>query len=175
MAEPRFAVVYAGYGQYYLQDLDAYGRWLKGGAATDPDLPPAGWTEQAVQEHRIGVEPHSISVGTARTDFVETVLQFHADSPPTRDDVEHIVEADLTVESESICLYGCTEDPGPQHQIIIPSGRYRIRISYIPIDPPPNEAREIPGDYFRYWMDMWHTSSAEGTVVRRQGPIPCAG
>jgi hypothetical protein len=53
--------VFADYYQFYLQDLHAYLQWMRSHGA-DPDLPPAGWTSEAVYIHRIGVEPHSLSV-----------------------------------------------------------------------------------------------------------------
>lgn len=49
----------------------------------DPEVPPAGWTKEAVSVHRIGVGPHSISVGTARDDLVESLLTVHASPPMT--------------------------------------------------------------------------------------------
>jgi hypothetical protein len=63
--------------QFYVQDADAHDHAMRAGAAMDPDRPAGGWTDDAVQVHRIGLEPHSISVGTARQDLVETVLAVH--------------------------------------------------------------------------------------------------
>jgi hypothetical protein len=72
----------ADHGQFYVQDLEPYDAWMAE-HATDPDLPPAGWTEEAVHVHRIGVEPHSIAVGTARDDMVESQITVHASAPMT--------------------------------------------------------------------------------------------
>ncbi|MEO3785165.1 hypothetical protein ABGB12_17675 [Actinocorallia sp. B10E7] len=82
----------ADHGQFYIQDLEPYDTWMAE-HAMDPDLPPGGWTDEAVHIHRIGAEPHSISVGTARDDMVESLITIHAFAPvPT---AEHIVETDL--------------------------------------------------------------------------------
>ncbi|MEU6669508.1 hypothetical protein [Streptomyces sp. NPDC046727] len=86
----------ADHGQFYVQDLDPYDAWIAE-HATDPDLPPAGWTKEAVHVHRIGVEPHSISVGTARDDMVESLITVHTSAPTTDPTAEHIVETDLDV------------------------------------------------------------------------------
>ncbi|GGJ65375.1 sulfotransferase-like domain-containing protein [Streptomyces brasiliensis] len=84
----------ADHGQFYVQDLEPYDAWMAE-HAMDPDLPPAGWTDEAVHVHRIGVEPHSISIGTARDDMVESLITVHATAPMTEPTAEHIVEADL--------------------------------------------------------------------------------
>jgi hypothetical protein len=44
----------ADHGQFYVQDLDPYDAWIAE-HAVDPDLAPAGWTDEAVYVHRIGV------------------------------------------------------------------------------------------------------------------------
>lgn len=169
-------MVYADYGQFYIRDLDAYDEWMTGGAASDPDLPAAGWTHQAVHEYRIGVESHSISVGTARTDLVQTAFLLHNVPPITlRETAEHVVEADLAVKSATISVFGCTEQPGPEHRITVPPMLYRVRVSYVPIDPPANPATDNLGDHLQYWLDMWPTAHTAPTIVLRQGPIPWAG
>ncbi|WP_157856534.1 MULTISPECIES: hypothetical protein [Streptomyces] len=61
----------------------------------DLDLPPAGRTDEAVPVHRIGVDPHSISVGTARDDTVESLITVHASAPVIDPTAERNVVADL--------------------------------------------------------------------------------
>src|SRR2546430_16239446 len=93
MSEARRAVVFADHGQFYVQDVEAHDQEMRSGGAMDPDRAPAGWTYEAVHLHRIGLEPHSISVGTARSDFVETSLVLHAAPPPALPPAEHTFEA----------------------------------------------------------------------------------
>jgi hypothetical protein len=86
----------ADYFQFYVQDVDAHDEDMRSGGANDPDRPPAGWTSDS-ERTRIGAEPHSISVGTARRDHVETRLELHPSRPPIGADAEHVVEVDVLV------------------------------------------------------------------------------
>lgn len=176
MSETRRAVVFADHGQFYLQDVEAHDQEMRSGGAMDPDRAPAGWTHEAVHMHRIGVEPHSISVGTARSDFVETSLELHETPPPELPQAEHIVEADVQIPTGELSIYGCTEDPGPEHRVNISAGRYRVRVSYVPSDPPEVDGNpDEPGDYFRYPVEIWPATQPAALVVVRQGPSPWAG
>jgi hypothetical protein len=81
----------------------------------DPEHVAAGWTEEASQIHRIGLEPHSIAVGTARSDIVDVTVQFHFAVPQADlDESEHIVEADLDVPGGDLAIYGPADDPGDE-------------------------------------------------------------
>jgi hypothetical protein len=135
-------------------------------------LPAAGWTREASDRHRIGVEPHSISVGSARIDVVETVLRI---LPEARAAAGHVIEADLEVVSGSVSLVGCTEDPGPEDRIGPPAGRYRVRVSYLPSGPLDGSSDVEPGAHFRYLLDMWPASESSALAVLRQGSFPWAG
>ena len=100
---------------------------------TDPDLAPAGWTSEAVYIHWIGVEPHSLAVGTARDDMVEATLHSHRAEPRTEmKNAEHVVEADIDVPNGDVAIYGPGDDPGREQRISIAQGRYRVRVSYLP-------------------------------------------
>jgi hypothetical protein len=172
----RRAVVYASHYQFYVQDVDAYDAWMRAGAAMDPDLPPAGWTDEAVQIHRIGIERFSISVGTARYDFVETVLRVVESAPAPDDRADHIVEADLEVSSGAVSVVGCLEEPGPEHRVMVQAGRFRVRVSYLPADPPADsQADNGAGDFLSYCIDMWPSDHDAELVILRQGSSPWAG
>ena len=174
--QARHAVVLADYGQFYVQDTDAHDAEMRAGAAMAPDRSPAGWTDEAVQVHRIGVEPHSISVGTARADVVETVLHVHSAPPSPLTEAEHIVEADIDIPNGAVSVVGCTDIPGPEHQVPVPRGRYRVRISYVPSAPPKaNFNPHEPGDHFTYQVDIWPTATPTDLVIVKQGPSPWAG
>jgi hypothetical protein len=167
--------VFADHYQFYLQDLQAYGQWMRA-HGTDPDLPPAGWTSEAVYIHRIGVEPYSLAVGTARNDRVEAELRLHPAEPSTWVmDAEHVVEADLDVPNGDLAVYGPADDPGQEPHISIAQGRYRVRVSYLPSGPPAAEANETGyGDYFIYRVDLWPASKPAPLAVLKQGPDPWA-
>jgi hypothetical protein len=173
--EPRRATVFADYGQFYVQDAAAHDAEMRAGAAMDPDRPVAGWTDEAVYVHRIGVEPHSISVGTARTDVVETTLHVGTGPPPLRTEAEHVVEADIYIPNGAISVVGCTDIPGPEHRAPVSAGRHRLRVSYVPCDPLEKYNPDEPGDHFQYRIDLWPTETPAPLAVLKQGPNTWAG
>ncbi|WP_330245383.1 MULTISPECIES: hypothetical protein [unclassified Streptomyces] len=172
----RHLSILADHGQFYLQDLQRHGVWIKEHGA-DPALPPAGWTEEASQHHRIGVEPHSISVGTARDDLVDVTLHLRAAAPPLRmDEADHIVEADADYSSGDLAVYGPADAPGEEFHLPTPAGRYRIRVSYMPVESLDHgSAADGFGDRLLYYVDMWPTAQPSGLLVLKQGPSPWAG
>ncbi|MFC5201021.1 sulfotransferase-like domain-containing protein [Streptomyces kaempferi] len=164
----------ADHGQFCVQDLEPYDTWMAE-HATDPDLPPAGWTEEAVHVHRIGVEPHSISIGTARDDLVESLITVHASAPMTEPTAEHIVEADLDAPTGQLAVSspGVLPEDGPG--MTVPAELLRARVSYVPSNPPAVDTNGGPGDHFLYRIDLWPADQARGLVVLKQGPNPWAG
>ena len=168
--------VLADHYQFYVQDVHAHVHWGRSHWA-DPSLAPGGWTKEAVHVHRIGVEPYSIAVGTARNDVVATTLCFHPAEPQTRvEDAEHVVEADLDLPSGDMVIYGPADDPGRDQHISIARGRYRVRVSYVPTRPPTSGSSDTGyGDYFIYLVDLWPTSKPGALAVLKQGPSPWAG
>lgn len=175
MIAVRHVFLSAEYAQFYLQDPDAHDRAMRAGAAMDPDRPAGGWTEDAVQVPRIGLEPHSISVGTAREDLVETVLAIHTSPPRLTTNAEHVVEADLDVPTGMASIVGCTQPPKSEDTLTVPPGRYRARVSYIPSAPPAGSNPDVPGDHFSYQIDIWPATEPSALTVVRQGPSPWAG
>ncbi|MBF9130250.1 hypothetical protein I0C86_14985 [Plantactinospora sp. S1510] len=170
----RHATVFADYGQFYLQDSQAHNAAMRAGAATDPTRAAGGWTDEAVRLHRIGLEPHSISVGAARSDFVETALSVHETAPAIVPEAEHVVEADLDVVTGAVLLVGCTAPRDLTQALNVEPGRYRVRVSYVPADPLPNADPDVDGDHFTHLIEMWPISRAERLTVIRQGPYPWA-
>lgn len=176
MAEIRRALVFADYFQFYVRDVEAHDAELRAGGATRADRPPAGWTRET-DVHRIGIEPHSISAGTARREFVETTLEVHPGPPsPAFTEAEHIVEADMQVPTGVLHVHGCLDDPRPEYRSEVPAGRYRVRVSYMPTESPPAEVDpDEPGDHYSYRVDIWAAPELASLVVVKQGPNPWAG
>lgn len=143
--------------------------------AMDPDLPPAGWTDEAVHVHRIGVEPHSISVGTARDDMVESLITIHASAPVIEPTAEHIVEADLDAPTGQLAMSSPGVDPEDGPTMTVPARLLRARVSYVPSGPPAVDTNGGPGDHFLYRIDLWPADHARELVVLKQGPNPWAG
>lgn len=171
----RFTVL-ADHGQFYPQDLDAHAVWMR--AHADDDLrAPAGWTEKAVDIHRIGVQPHSIAVGTARSDVVETTLLVHPAAPmASLEEAEHVVEADIGLPTGDLAIYGPADDPGQERHVNVAAGHYRVRVSYVPCAPPAAGGNDSePGDHFHYCIDVWPVDSVEALTVLKQGTSLWAG
>ncbi|MBC6461896.1 hypothetical protein HKK72_29115 [Actinomadura sp. HBU206391] len=144
--------------------------------AADDLHAPAGWTQEAVDLHRIGVQPHSIAVGTARSDIVETTLLFHSAAPPmSLQDAEHVVEAGIDLPNSDLAIYGPADDPGQERHISVTAGHYRVRVSYIPSDLPAAGFDDSEyGDHFRYQLDLWPADERAPLAVLKQGPNPWA-
>ncbi|MER7742542.1 hypothetical protein ABTX34_30225 [Streptomyces sp. NPDC096538] len=164
----------ADHGQFYVQDLDPYDAWIAE-HARDPDLAPAGWTDEAVFVHRIGVEPHSISVGTARDDIVESLITVNASAPTTQPAAEHIVETDLDVPTGQLTMSSPGTDPANGPRMTVPAGLLRARVSYVPPGPPSADTKGGPGGHFLYQVDLWPSDRAQGLVIVKQGPEIWAG
>jgi hypothetical protein len=165
--------VLSDHGQFYLTDLGAHSDWMRL-HGTDPDLAPAGWTEEAVYGHRIGVEPFSVSIGTARDATVEVeVLLRVVPAAPAADPgaAEHIVEADLGLPSGDLAIYGPADDPGSEQHVHIAPGHYRIRVSYRHRGLPEKDADDPQaGRDFLYQVDLWPAAVPAPVTVLKQGP-----
>ncbi|MFF5206306.1 hypothetical protein [Streptosporangium sp. NPDC000396] len=172
-AEVRRFFLHAGHFQFYLQDTETYGKAVKNG-----DNDEDSWTEEASQLLRIGVEPASIAVGTARRDWVLMILHVYASPPPAdlSEEADHVVEADLDLRTGRLSIYGCGQKPGTEDVLVLPPGTYRTRVSYMPtqsVPPDTNEAEQ--GDHFDYRVEMWATTEGTDIHVLKQGPVPWAG
>ena len=113
----------------------------------DPGLAPAGWTEEAVYGHRIGAEPYSLAIGTARRDNVEILLRICPRAPAADlEAAEHVVEADLGLPGGDLAICAAGDDLGQERhvrvaaavtgyacRISLPGRRPRARISPSPV------------------------------------------
>ena len=162
-------IIDADHAQFYIQDLEPYETWIRQ-HGMDPGLDPAGWTEEAVFLHRIGVEPHSISVGTARDDLVESVITVHDLAPTADPTAEHVVEADLETSTGRLTVYSPGVDPQDGPSVSVPRGLLRVRVSYVPSEPPAVDTNGGPGDHFLYKIDLWPAREPRGLIVLKQGP-----
>ncbi|MBS2531623.1 hypothetical protein KGQ20_02435 [Catenulispora sp. NF23] len=158
----------ADHGQFYVQDLDPYEVWLED-HGFDPQ-PAGGWTDDALTVHRIGLEPHSISVGTARDDLVEAQIIVHTSAPALDSAAVHIVEADLDAPTGHLAVSSPGVDPADGPSIVVPAGLLRARVSYVPSEPPVRDTNGGPGDHFLYRIDLWQVGQAREIVVIKQGP-----
>ncbi len=169
-------VIFADNHQFCVSDVRGHSAWIRRGRPADPEQ-AFGWTEEAVQCHRIAVEPHLIAVGTARADWVDVTIREHGPGPTAApSDAVHVVEADLNAPSGELSVFGPAAGRGAEHRLTVAGGGYRVRVSYVPADPPKSGFDEDePGDHFRYVVDLWPSAAPAGLVVLRQGPVPWAG
>jgi len=169
--ESQQLILFADYCQFFLQDLHAHGAWMRSHGA-DPELAPAGWTEEAVYGHRIGVEPYSLAIGTARRDNVEVSLRISRRAPAADlEGAEHVVEADLGLPGGDLAICEVGDDLGKERHVRVAAGSYRVRVSYLPSGPPPAGSNQSePGDHFLYQIDLWPAPHAAPPVVLKQGP-----
>jgi hypothetical protein len=160
--------------QIYVQDVDAHDRVMRAGAAMDPDRPAGGWTDDAVYLYRIGLEPHSISLGPAHADLVETLLAVHAGPPHLSEQAEHVAEADLDIPTGVVSIVGCAQPPKPEHTLAMAPGLNRTRVSYVPSAPPSGSDPDVPGDYLDYQIDLRPAAEPGAITVVRPGTTPWA-
>jgi hypothetical protein len=166
----RRAFVFADYAQFCIRDADAHDAAMRAGAAIDPNRAPGGWTKDASRLHRIGLEPHSISVGTARIDVVEILLRTHETPPHLLPHAEHVVEADLDVTTGRVCIVGCLEAPTPEQEMSLAPGCYRVRVSYLPSAAAADADPDVVGEHFLYLIDLWAAADPAALTVIKQGP-----
>ncbi|MET7996299.1 hypothetical protein ABZU76_35960 [Amycolatopsis sp. NPDC005232] len=151
-------VVHADQRQFSLRDNTA---WVPG---------DGGWSDEAVNSHRIAVEPSSLAVATARSDLVEVDVALHPGPPAVLADAEHVVEADLAVAGGNVTLAGPADYPGQERVLELAPGRYRVRVSYVESGPPAVTWNEHEyGEHFRYVVDLWPAHTAAPVTVVRQG------
>lgn len=87
---------------------------------------------KSLEEWRIGVEQHAITVATARYDYVPVLFELLACAPTDAvlDDLDHAVEADIELPSGKLTIAGPTTPPAEADLLPLDPGRYRLRISY---------------------------------------------
>lgn len=163
--------VLADHYQFYLQDLAAHGTWMRSHGG-DPGLAPAGWTKEAVYDHRIGVEPFSLAVGTADDGTVEVLLSLAPARPAVGPaDAEHIVEADLGLPGGDLAISGPADDPGSEQHVPVAPGSYRVRVSYRRTHRPGTTVNgSAPVNDFRYEISLWPVEAPAPLAVLKQGP-----
>lgn len=149
MIAVRHALLFADFYRFCLRDAAT-------AAPADLDPAAAGWGVAASEQR--------IAVGTARNDLVETILRRHPGPPPLVAEAEHIVEADLEVPTGVLAMHGRT---GPEDELPVTPGRYRVRVSYQPSDPPPGADLDVAGDHYSYVVEMWPSPDPAPLAVVR--------
>jgi len=157
---------YADHFQFVLSDPEADTGQLDGDT----------WVK-SLEEWRIGVERHAITVATARYDDVPVLFELLARAPTDAvfDDLDHAVEADIELPSVKLTITGPTQPPKEADLLQLDPGRYRLRISYAHTDYRPTGSTEgEPGDYLEYRIMMWPVQVPSDVQVLKQGHSPWA-
>ncbi|MEV4054257.1 hypothetical protein AB0J55_23940 [Amycolatopsis sp. NPDC049688] len=133
-------------------------------------LTGSGWTPEAVECHRIGVEPGGLAIATARSDLVESSVTLLPSPAALSPDAEHVVEADLPVPSGKLVISGPADYPSQEKFFSVLPGLYRARVSYVPAGPPPVDWNDHEyGEHYRYVVELWPAAAPSGVEVLRQG------
>jgi hypothetical protein len=114
--------LFADYHQFYIQD-----------EKVDGNLSNA-WTDEAV-ERLLAVAPGTVGVGTVRNvDVPVTIAVLEREPVLDADKFDQVVECSIAVESGAIVAAGCTDYFPDAARIKIPSGSYRVRVSFEGLD-----------------------------------------
>lgn len=114
--------LFADYHQFYIQD-----------ESVDGNLSDA-WTDDAV-ERLLAVAPGTVGIGTVRNvDVPVTISVLEREPVFDPEKFDQVVECSVAVESGSIVAAGCTDYFPEAVRIKIPSGPYRVRVSFEGLD-----------------------------------------
>lgn len=162
--------LFADYFQFYIKDeaavVDLSQIWSSEGALQR-------WSEEAAQRWNeeatsrlLAIAPGKIGIGTVRNMDVPVVIEIH-DREPDEDfsHWDHVVEAALDVASGKIVVAGCTEYFPDAKRIEIPSGSYRVRVSYGDLDTLSEDGLRGE-DHYR--VEIWPGSSTAVQVLKQR-------
>lgn len=116
-------------------------------------------------------EPHSISVGTARGDVVEILLRVHPKLPPLVLEAEHAVEADLKMTTGRVSVLGAVQPPTTEYTLPLESGRYRVRVSYLPSTPSNSADLDAAGERCLFFIET--SDAAKSDASEKSGNNRC--
>lgn len=144
--------LFADYFQFYIQDESAAG-----------DLSQS-WNQEAI-DRLLAIAPGTIGIGTVRNMEVPVTIEIHSREPDDDSSAwDHVVEAALNVASGRIVIAGCTDYFPDAARLEVPSGSYRVRVSYGNLDTL-SEDRMSGED--RYRVQLWlGTSSTAVHVIK---------
>jgi hypothetical protein len=145
--------LFADYFQFYVQDEPANG-----------DLSGA-WSNEAVAR-LLAVAPGVVGVGTVRNMDVPVTIEIHSVEPlADLEASDHVVECSLLVKSGRIVAAGCTDYFPEAKRIDLPSGTYRVRVSYSGLGS--LSADGLEGND-RYRLQLWQAPEVEPSVLKQR-------
>ncbi len=145
--------LFADYFQFYVQDEPANG-----------DLSDA-WNSET-EARLLAVAPGVVGVGTVRNMAVPVTIEILSSEPTSDFDTpDHVVECSLLVKSGRIVAAGCTDYFPDATRIEVPSGMYRVRVSYSGLTPRSTDGLE---GYDRYLLQLWQAPAVEPSVLKQR-------
>jgi hypothetical protein len=145
--------LFADYFQFYIQDEAAAG-----------DLSQS-WSQEAV-DRLLAIAPGTIGIGTVRNMDVPVAIEIH-DQEPDDDSSEwdYVVEAALNVASGRIVAAGCTDYFPDALRVEVPSGSYRVRVSYGGLD---SISKDGLSGQDHYRVQLWLAPSTAVHVLKQR-------
>lgn len=151
---PRYdLVLFADYYQFYVQDEPVGG-----------DLSDA-WSSEA-GARLLAVAPGVVGVGTVRNMDVSVTIEILSTEPPADfEGADHVVECSLLVKSGRIVAAGCTDYFPEAKRMELPSGAYRVRVSFSGLTT--LSADGLEGND-RYHLQLWQAPEVEPVVLKQR-------
>ena len=146
-------VLFADYHQFYIQDENV-----------DGNLSDA-WTDEAVSR-LLALAPGTVGIGTVRNvDVPVTIAVLEREPSLDAEQFDHIVECSIAVESGSIVAAGCTDYFPDAARIKIPSGSYRVRVSFEGLDSLSDDGLEGNDQYH---LELWPAPMGPINVLKQR-------
>lgn len=150
--------LFADYHQFYIQDENV-----------DGNLSDA-WTDDAV-ERLLAVAPGTVGIGTVRNVDVPVTISVLEQEPVfDPEKFDQVVECSVAIESGMIVAAGCTDYFPDAVRIKIPTGPYRVRVSFEGLDSVSADGVE-GGD--RYHLQLW-PAPIDGVHILKQRTEYCS-
>jgi hypothetical protein len=116
-----------------------------------------------------------VAVCTARIGDVPVAVEVSGDEPPAdRDAWDHIAECSISLDVGGMLLAGGTDFILDEaHQIDLPPGSYRVRVSFGGLDDlpePPTSAWDEESFHDRYRLQLWPGPATEPRVLKQMRP-----
>lgn len=145
--------LFADYHQFYIQDENV-----------DGNLSEA-WTDEAV-ERLLAVAPGTMGIGTVRNvDVPVTIAVLEREPVLDADKFDQVVECSIAVESGVIVVAGCTDYFPDAARIKLPSGPYRVRVSFESLESVSADGLEGNDQYH---LQLWPAAMGSIDILKQR-------
>jgi hypothetical protein len=145
--------LFADYYQFYIQDENVEGQLSD------------AWTDDAV-ERLLAIAPGIVGIGTVRdVDVPVTIAVLEQEPAFDPEKFDHVVECSVAVESGCLVAAGCTDYFPDAMRIKIPSGAYRVRVSFEGLDSLSADGLEGKD---RYHLQLWAAPMGPVDILKQR-------